>query len=74
MPFLDRPLFDDRIRAALRDGSVALHGSLEYGKTTLLRSALRELDAPVARYEARPGSGIASRWRWSTRSPCARPS
>lgn len=54
MPFLDRPLLDDRIRAALRDGSVALHGSLGYGKTTLLRSALRGLDAPVARYDTAP--------------------
>src|SRR5665213_4145453 len=54
MPFLDRPHLDDRIRTALRDGSVGLHGSLGYGKTSLLRSALRGLDTPIARYDTAP--------------------
>jgi len=54
MPFLDRPHLDQRIRVALREGSVALHGSLGYGKTSVLRSALRGLDAPVARYDTAP--------------------
>lgn len=54
MPFLDRPLLDERIRAALRAGSVALHGSLGYGKTTALRSALHGFATPVARYDTAP--------------------
>jgi ATP/maltotriose-dependent transcriptional regulator MalT len=54
MPFLDRPHLEDRIRAALGEGSVCLHGSLGYGKTTVLRSALRNLGTPVARYDTAP--------------------
>jgi len=54
MPFLDRPHLDDRIRTALQRGSVALHGSLGYGKTSALRSALRGLQTPVARYDTAP--------------------
>jgi len=54
MPFLDRPHLDARIRTALRDRSVALQGSLGYGKTSLLRSALRGLKTPIARYDTAP--------------------
>jgi hypothetical protein len=54
MPFLDRPQLDDRLRAALAVGSVVLHASLGYGKTTVLRSALRDLATPVARYDTAP--------------------
>jgi len=54
MPFLERPQLDEAIRAGLASGSVALHGSLGYGKTFALRSALRASDAPVARWETAP--------------------
>ncbi len=54
MQFLERPHLDALARAGLDAGSVALHGSLGYGKTSVLRSALRAVDTPVARCETAP--------------------
>lgn len=54
MPFLERPHLDDAIRTGLQAGSVALHGSLGYGKSFALRSALRGYEIPVARWETAP--------------------